>query len=575
MLPLSTPTTSGFWVDGLSLAIVLAGVCAFAYGLVDLNRRFARPRQPAIDAVTLGAYGALALVALSVIVMMAGGPGIPVAQAVFLMVSMWGVARASVRVPRLWAWVRSVPGGDLARRAALCGRDVLGRSASGSTSFNSRGAARVYGRHRPYGVHLRILQAGVPTLGRVPIGFSNVFGVELFAFYPTGTHALMAITSGFWGQWGLISHAGILKAWFTLTVAAAPWALFWVARRLMPRMPWWAGLALVFVAMPGFRFPIEAAHEGGASRLIAHVLLVPIYADVLLGRFRAPRSWPIAPLLLGMAFLMHPSAFVTLAAVLAYAVMCSAAEDGAWRARLPRIAGGIAVLALGALVAAGLVAWNAGVADVRDPSLPFSWPALLSRWHGGWTTLFEHDYDMAALKRWLIGLGLVLLIVRRKALGLSWRVALFPGWMVLIALLALGTTAAVAGLPADRRGVLGRDASRDRGYAEAIGLTLAVVVWSLWRLAGASRTRWLAPFVAMVLVAGAFGYQLSRGQWGAPPHRPVGSPVPHIPDRPAGRARRLDRAQHRARRDPVLRIIRFRDLGSLDRPARHSHVWRV
>jgi hypothetical protein len=74
--------------------------------------------------------------------------------------------------------------------------------------------------------------------------------------------------------------------------------LVWVVRRLLPQMPWWVGLALAFIALPGFRFPVEAAHEGGASRLIAHVLLAPIYADTLLGRFSTPRSWAIAiPLL--------------------------------------------------------------------------------------------------------------------------------------------------------------------------------------------------------------------------------------------------------------------------------------
>ena len=51
------------------------------------------------------------------------------------------------------------------------------------------------GSHTTY--YLRILEAGVPTLGRMPIGFCEPLGVQLFPFYPTGTHTLVAVTAGF------------------------------------------------------------------------------------------------------------------------------------------------------------------------------------------------------------------------------------------------------------------------------------------------------------------------------------------------------------------------------------------
>jgi hypothetical protein len=514
VLPLSTPVTSGLWADGLAIAVVLAGVCAFAFGLVDLSRRIARSAASDIDAVTLSAYGAIGIVALSMVVMVAGGPGIPVSQVVFLIVSAWGLVLAIARLPGLWHWLTTAPDRDLARRgafaAAMCWS--IGFWMDVFQSHVVLPSANDGITHAAY--YLRILESGMPTLGRVPIAFSNVFGVQLFDFYPTGTHALMAIASGFWGQWGLISHAGILKAWFTLTIAAAPWALVWVVRRLMPQMPWWVGLALAFIALPGFRFPVEAAHEGGASRLITHVLLAPIYADALLGRFSTPRSWPVAGLLLGMAFLMHASAFVTLAAVLAYATLFSTADELTWRARLLKVAGLAAVIAGGGLLAAGILKWNAGIAVARDPSLPFSWPAVWARWREGWAALFAQDYGMASFKRWLLGLGLALLIARRKLLGVSWRVALFPWWMAVVAIVVL--SAQRVPLPGFRLigGAFWDEVPRAiEVLYEAIGLALAAAAWSAWQIAGGSSRRRLSSLAAAVIVTGAVGYQFSRSDW--------------------------------------------------------------
>jgi hypothetical protein len=125
VLPLSTPTTSGLWADGVSIAVVATGVCAFASGLVDLNRRIARRTTSDIDALTLSAYGAIGIVALSVVVMMAGGPGIPAAQGVFLIVSAWGLVRAITRLPRLWHWLTTAPDRDLSRRAAFAAVTIV------------------------------------------------------------------------------------------------------------------------------------------------------------------------------------------------------------------------------------------------------------------------------------------------------------------------------------------------------------------------------------------------------------------------------------------------------------------
>ena len=65
--------------------------------------------------------------------------------------------------------------------------------------------------------------------------------------------------------------------------------------------------------MAGFRFPVEAAHEGGASRLIAHLVYLPLYVHTLRGGFGGRGGIGRAGAALAIGFLMHPSAFVTLA----------------------------------------------------------------------------------------------------------------------------------------------------------------------------------------------------------------------------------------------------------------------
>lgn len=520
MFPLATPTTSGLWVDWLSLAIVLAGVVAFVCGLADVLARIPRKsgQQFTLDPVTAAAYAAPGLVGLAVVVMLAGGRGILVAQAVFLALAAWGVVCAVARARRVRRWWTSAPGSDLVRNgllaAAVCWSiwfwvDVFRDHVGLPGMFDGI-------VHTAY--YLKIIEVGVPTLGRVPIGFATLFGTQLFEFYPTGTHSLVAITSGFWGQWGVISHAGILKAWFTLAVAAAPWTLFWFVRRVMPAAPWWTGLALVLVVTPGVRFPIEAAHEGGASRLLAHVLMMPIYADVLLGRFTSWRSRAAAGILLGLAFLMHPSAFVTLAALIAYVAVFDAASDAGWRRRVMRIAGACCAVGIGGLVAAALLKWNGGAAVARDAATWFSWTALGTRLQGGWTTLFDAEYGMGPVKETLVILGFVMLVVSRRTLGLSWRVVAFPVLMLLVGALAL--SAQLIALPGFRLlgGAFYDETPRviELMY-EPVGVCLVALGWSAWRLAavspsGTGRAK-AGPVVAVALVLAAVVYAETSKAW--------------------------------------------------------------
>jgi hypothetical protein len=532
MFPLSTPTHSGLAIDLASIAIVLAGLTAFAVGLADLwaRARLLRARGPDLDAITLAVYGALTLVGLTVVIMLAGGRGIPVAQGFFLAIAGWGVAIAVRRAPRARRWVQQAPGAELAKAAlftaAACWSiwfwaDVFRDHVALPVAHDGIAHAAWY---------LRILEAGVPTLGRVPIGFRDVFGTQMIEFYPTGTHALIAITSGFWGQWGVVSHAGILKAWFTLGVAGTPWALLWMARRLMPRMPWWLGLAVVFFALPGFRFPTEAAHEGGASRIFAHVLLTPIYADVVLGRFKRWRGFAVAGVFLGLSFLMHPTAFVTLSALLAYAAIYAAMVDSrAWRSRVATLAGPVLAAAIGGGIATALLHWNRAQVLPRSVAVgAFSLTGLWTRLSLGWKTLFDVDYGMAPLEQVVVVAGLVLLFLQRRRLGVSRRAVGFVACLVVVAVIALA--AAVVPLPvfAQVGGAYYDEAPRTVEVVyEAVGFCLIALGWAAWRFvrgpAGDSGARtWRAAastVLAATIVVAAIGHQKASTGW---VHRHIG-----------------------------------------------------
>jgi hypothetical protein len=482
MFPLSTPTTSGLWVDWLTLAIVLVPVCAFVLGVADLWRAHAQRAAGNLDVVTLAVYAALSLVGLAVAVTVAGARGIPVAQAAFLAVAARGLLCAGRGAPRLWQWWKSASGDDLVRAAAFAGAASLSLWFWTDVFRDHVALPGIFDGIVHAAYYLKIVETGVPTLGRVPIGFGSIFGTQLFDFYPTGTHSLIAIASGFWGQWGVISHAGILKAWFTLAVAAAPWALVWFVRRLMPQAPWWLGPGLVLVAMPGFRFPIEAAHEGGASRLLAHVLMMPVYADVLTGRVSSWRSRVVAGIFLGLAFLMHPSAFVTIAVLLTYAAILDARSDTRWRGGLATIGGACGAVAIGGLVAIALLKWNGGAAAVRDAVKSFSWTALGNRLQGGWAALFDPEYGMGPVKEAVVVAGFLVLLLRRKALRAPWRVVLFPVLMLLVGALAL--SAQLISLPGFRLlgGAFYDETPRvvELMY-ESVGLCLVALAWAVWQ----------------------------------------------------------------------------------------------
>jgi hypothetical protein len=414
-------------------------------------------------------------------------------------------------LPRLWRWIVTSRDGSRGRRLAfaLAITYTIGFWIDIFRDHVALPSARDGVAHTMY--YMRILQSGDPTLGRVPLSLGDIFGTQLISFYPTGSHALFAIVGGLWDRFGVISHAGVVKACFTLTVAALPWALAWFVRRLLPSLPWWMALALGLVAIPGFRFPVEAAHEGGASRLVAHLVLIPIYADVLTRRFRG-WTWVVwFGLVLGVAFLMHPSGFVALAAILGWAVITAAAETPAGASRFVPLAGGAVAAIVGGTLALGLLKWNSGVAEPRPPLEPLALRSLAAWMWITLKTLLDPEYGLSTYKGWLLAAGLTLLVTQRRRLGLSWRVALFPLWMAFIVIVVLVASLSSAPGMALVSGAFWSETPRmvELLY-ESIGLAMAVAAWWLWR---AIRRPSLASGCAVLIVAGAFASQAMRGGW--------------------------------------------------------------
>jgi hypothetical protein len=181
-----------------------------------------------------------------------------------------------------------------------------------------------------------------------------------------------------------------------------------------------------------------------------------------------------------------------------------------------------------------LLKWNAGVALARDPARPFSWTALASRLQQGWTTLFDAGYGMAPVMPWLVVAGLVLLAIRRKAFGLTWRVVAFPFWMAFVAAVAL--SAQVVPLPGFRLmgGAFYDEVPRViEVLYEPVGMCLAALGWFAWSLAArrarsetlqaeggkregrstTARRRLAGHAVAAGLVLAALGDQQARSAW--------------------------------------------------------------
>ena len=469
-------------------------------------------------------YAALGLVAVSVVLMVAGVRSIVPVQIAVAAVTVWGALRGVVRAPELWRWANAAALPVLAQRAVLAAA-MIWTVVFWSGIFRSHVALPIYHdgiAHTTY--YLRILEAGVPTLGRVPIGFGGLFGVQLFPFYPTGTHTLMAVTGGLWGEWGIVSHAGVLKACFTLTLAALPWAMYWFLRNVLPAMPWWAGLAVVLIAIPGFRFPVEAAHEGGASRLIAHLVLIPIYAEAVLGRFDPFGRRAAGGVVLGCAFLMHPSTFVMLAALMTYSTVFAAAAERQLGAGARRFGGLALSVAIAGLIIAGVLAWNHAAAEARDVTLPFSWTALIARWVEGWSTLFNAEYGTASLHPWLVGFGILVLVVGRRRLGVSGRAAGLPFWMVMMTLLVLAARLIDVAPMRMLGGAFYDEIPRViEPLFETIGLCLAIALWGVWKLVAGTggglslslmsgRAR-ISTVLAAGIVLVALGYQVGRRPW--------------------------------------------------------------
>jgi hypothetical protein len=139
------------------------------------------------------------------------------------------------------------------------------------------------------------------------------FGEAKNHFYPTGSHALIALwyyPFKFFGikayqflQWSLMA---ILMIW--------PWQLWQGSKLLLPANSTWLRLFLVISTITLPVFPLFPLGEGGISRIFAMVLFTPLWFQALSGNING-FVWTaaFAPILL----FIHPSllAFIGLAVI--------------------------------------------------------------------------------------------------------------------------------------------------------------------------------------------------------------------------------------------------------------------
>ena len=199
-------------MDLLPLIAITLTLALFGAGVTHpwWNRKRA-VTDPVGDLLVATSLALMALVTVASVLTMAGIRGVSVGQWIFAGIVLIGLVRVcssgarSFRCLkalswRQWAWYAGLSI-FLAYTAIFWAKlfdDVIALP-----SFHD---GIVHGMY-----FLRILESGYASLGRVPIGFGEIFGIENFDFYPTGTHALMAMSSGLWVRFGIFSAAEVCQ----------------------------------------------------------------------------------------------------------------------------------------------------------------------------------------------------------------------------------------------------------------------------------------------------------------------------------------------------------------------------
>ena len=154
-----------------------------------------------------------------------------------------------------------------------------------------------------------ILKSQYSLLGKINRPGSNWFGLSPYHFYPSGAHALMALF--LWPFFQMkVSVATLYRTFLILTMALWPAFLWWSSCKLFPEIK---NKVRVFLLISVFTlplFPIFALGEGGMSRIMGMVLIVPIWFELLKSRERFWIGFLWSAIFFPVLLMIHPSLII-------------------------------------------------------------------------------------------------------------------------------------------------------------------------------------------------------------------------------------------------------------------------
>jgi hypothetical protein len=270
----------------------------------------------------------------------------------------------------------------------------------------------------------RIIESGNPLLPFIPRPFAAQFGGSPIPFYPTGTHALIAMFQGWWIQAEWLTQAQALRSWMVVTHALLPLWVVWIVQFLFPGRSRWLSLGVGMLSFTYWLYPVWAANSGGYSRAVGQFLVLPLAAWTLSkglsleGKKR--NGWMHALLIPGClgAFSFHASSFALFALITGTVFLMQSFfywKDKAWVLRNVCQYGCAVGAGLGVL---GLFLQRTGSINTIDMAsremtrwAPFTWSGFISRlgevvhefFHAGYSAPFGW-----AIYQWVLLIGLVM-----------------------------------------------------------------------------------------------------------------------------------------------------------------------
>ena len=326
--------------DILIVLLIVSQLLLFGAGMAPILRRLGLVN--AVAGICGGsALSLLLLIFVTTLLEISGIPALYPGAAVVACVQANGV----LTVIRRWS---KVGGMFAANGGPLSGIGVLlfvtaafwlwtMRDLAGLSSFQD-GIA-----HTAYVV--AFLNSGHALLTTTPAALSDIFGSYPLRFYPSGTHALVAMFGVPVIKTGLVFTADYLKAFTVVVALALPFLVFVVISRIGGRHKIPALIAAVAISFDS-RFPVWAIDSGGMSRLLAYALVFAIIWDLLLDGRRINVAVWLA--VLPATFLCHPTAAATLAIALVSQALAQKFRSSRidWSVFVGLVAGGLLVLML-------------------------------------------------------------------------------------------------------------------------------------------------------------------------------------------------------------------------------------